>query len=393
MQMKTRNIFIITGLISLIILSLLTVYFLNNDFWALRHNPFGTSKLNILVVGYDSTINGPPRADTIILASIDLKTKEVGLLSIPRDTRVNIPEYGMNRVNASHAFGGVELTVATLEDYLEVPIEYFVETDFQGFARIIDAIGGVDITIEKPLHYVDNAGDLYIDLPAGNQRLNGEESLQYVRYREVIKGDIGRVERQQKFMKAMMKRILNPDIITKLPSVYNETKKAVNTNIPIQDVTPFVRLMKDMNLSNIDTVMLPGEPKYINGASYWIANQDELEIVVNNLIRSKEYIRNGQYEVAIKNGNGVNGQASIISDEMEKYGFEVISVGNADNYDYQKTLIIYYDKNMEEIVKDIQAVVGGKVELLELDEEETVEEDVQIIIGADNLETGNNTNG
>ncbi|MFP4661808.1 MAG: LCP family protein [Halanaerobiales bacterium] len=389
MQKKTRNIFIITGLIFLIILILLTIYFLNNDFWALRQNPFGTSKLNVLLVGYDSSINGPPRADTIILASIDLKTKEIGLLSIPRDTRVNIPGYGMNRVNASHAFGGVELTVATLEDYLEVPIEYYVETDFQGFAGIIDAIGGVDITIEEPLHYVDNAGDLYIDLPAGNQHLDGEKSLQYVRYREAIKGDIGRVERQQKFLKAMMKRILNPDIIIKLPSIYNETKKAIDTNIPVQDVTPFVRLLKDINLGNVDTVMLPGEPKYINGASYWIADQDELEIVVNNLIRSKEYIRNGRYELSIKNGNGVNGQASIIFDEMEKYGFEVVSVGNADNYDYKITLIIYYDKNMEDVVKDIHEVIGGEIEFVELDEGEIAEEDIQIIIGADNLEIDN----
>ena len=181
MQKKSRNIFLITGLISLILLAILIIYFFNNDFWALQQNPFKSSKLNILLVGYDSSINGPPRADTIIVASIDLKTKEIGLLSIPRDTRINIPGYGMNRINASHAFGGVELTASTLEDYLDVPIEYYVETDFYGFGGIIDAIGGVEINIKEPLQYVDNAGGLYIDLPAGNQRLNGEEALQYVR--------------------------------------------------------------------------------------------------------------------------------------------------------------------------------------------------------------------
>jgi len=387
MQKKSRNIFVIIGLISLILLAILIIYFFNNDFWALQQNPFKSSKLNILLVGYDSSINGPPRADTIIVASIDLKTKEIGLLSIPRDTRINIPGYGMNRINASHAFGGVELTASTLEDYLDVPIEYYVETDFYGFAGIIDAIGGVQINIKKPLQYVDKAGGLYIDLPAGNQHLDGEEALQYVRYRESIKGDIGRVERQQKFMKAMMKRMINPDIIIKLPSIYNETQKAINSNIPLQDITPFIRLLKDINLNMIETVMLPGEPKYINGASYWIADNKELKIVVNNLIRSKEYIRNGQYRLSILNGNGIAGQASSISDEMEKYGFEVISIANADNYSYENTLVRYYHKDMRKIANNVNDVIGGKSEFVKIDagELENLKEDIQIIIGADNL--------
>ncbi len=387
MQKKSRNTFLIIGLISLILVAILTIYFFNNDFWALKQNPFKSSKLNILLVGYDSYINGPPRADTIILASIDLRTKEIGLLSIPRDTRVNIPGHGMNRINASHAFGGVELTASTLEDYLDVPIEYYVETDFHGFAGIIDAIGGVEINIKEPLQYVDKAGGVYIDLPAGNQHLDGEDALQYVRYRESVKGDIGRVERQQKFMKAMMKRIMNPDIVIKLPSIYNETQKAINTNIPVQDITPFVRLIKDINLNMIETVMLPGEPKYINGASYWIAEDNELKIVVNNLIRSKEYIRNGQYKLSILNGNGVSGQASSISDEMEKYGFNVISIANADNYNYEKTLVRYYDKSLKKVIDNISDVIGASSEFVELDESEldNLKEDIQIIIGADNL--------
>ncbi len=387
MQKKSRNIFLIIGLISLILLAILIIYFFNNDFVALQKNPFKSSKLNILLVGYDSSINGPPRADTIILASIDLKTKEIGLLSIPRDTRISIPEHGMNRINASHAFGGVELTASTLEDYLDVPIEYYVETNFRGFAGIIDAIGGVDINIKEPLQYVDNAGGLYIDLPSGNQHLDGEESLQYVRYRGAIKGDIGRVERQQKFMKAMMKRIMNPDIVIKLPSIYSETQKAINTNIPVQDITPFVRLIKDINLNMIETVMLPGEPKYIHGASYWIADDKELKIVVNNLIRSKEYIRNGQYKLAILNGNGIAGQASGISDDMEKYGFQVISIANADNFSYEDTLVIYYHKDMRKIADNINDVIGGKSEFVKLDksELEKLKEDIQIIIGSDNL--------
>ena len=94
MEKKVRNRFFIVGLILLIVISMLLIYFFKSDFWALRNNPFGSSKLNILVIGYDSSINGPSRADTIILASIDRERKEIGLLSIPRDTRVKIPAMG-----------------------------------------------------------------------------------------------------------------------------------------------------------------------------------------------------------------------------------------------------------------------------------------------------------
>lgn len=387
MKKRAGKKYIIIGLIFLIIISALLFYFFNSNFWAFRNNPFGSTKLNILIIGYDSSINGPPRADTIILSSIDLESKKMGLLSIPRDTRVSVQGYGMNRINASHAFGGIDLTISTIEDFLNIPVDYYVETDFQGFAKIIDAIGGVEIEIKEPLKYVDKAGGVFIDLPAGKRVLSGKEALDYVRFREPIKGDIGRVERQQKFIKSVMHRVLSPDIIMKLPSIYNETKKAVNTNIPVQDITPFIRLLKDMNLSNIETVILPGEPRYIHGASYWVVNEEESEILVNKLIRSKEYIRNGQYKLRILNGNGVPGQASEVASDLKKYGFNVISIANAASYDYDTTEIVYYRKDNKSIALSIRELVSGEVQFLELEETEALDknEDIQIIIGADNL--------
>lgn len=385
MKRKPRNIIVFTAFIFLILLGIMLSFIMDTEFWALQNNPFRDSKLNILVVGYDSSINGPPRADTIILASIDLKSKEMGILSIPRDTRVKIPDYGMNRINATHAYGGIELTANTLESYLGVQIDYYLETDFQGFARIIDAIGGVEIEIKEPLNYVDKAGGLYIDLPAGKQVLNGDKSLQYVRYREEVKGDIGRVERQQRFIKAMVKRLLNPDIIIKIPAIYKETRNTVNTNIPLQDAGPFVWLIKDLKLENLETVMLPGQPEYINGASYWIADRPQLDIVINNLIRSKEYIKNSQYQLTVLNGNGETGLATSISDELNKFGFKVSRVGNADHYNYQETLIRYFAEGDQKTASGIQQVLGGRIELTKGSETKQ-HGAITIIIGKDYLE-------
>lgn len=377
---KKKYLFLIIAF--LIITGFIIAFIFNTHFSVLQGNPFNSSKLNLLIVGYDSSINGPPRSDTIILASVDLTAKEAGILFIPRDTRLNIPGHGKNRVNAAHAFGGIELLNKTLEEFLDVPIDYYLETDFDGFARIIDELGGIKINIESPLQYTDKAGGLYINLPAGEQLLSGEEALEYVRYREPTFGDIGRVQRQQKFIKSLLNKALNPDTIIKVPAIYKEIRKSVNTNISFQDISPFVHLLRDMKLDQIETTMVPGKPEYINGASYWLPETEELEILVNNLIRSKEYIKNSQYHISILNGNGKQGIAGTIADEMKKYGFNINKIGNADNFNYDTTLVRYYDPRDKTTALNIRKLIGGKVEHVE-DEEG---KGLTIIVGSDYVE-------
>jgi LCP family protein required for cell wall assembly len=363
-------------LILLIIIISLSLYILLNDnFSLLNLNPFRKSKLNVLVAGYDSSINGPPRADTIIVASINLNTNKIGLLFIPRDTRVQINGHGYNKINSAHAYGGIELLNETVEDFLNIKLDYYLETDFKGFEEIIDQMGGINIHINKRLKYVDKAGGVNINLPPGDVHLDGEKALQYVRYRGDKLGDIGRVSRQQKFIEALMKKATSPNIILNLPSIYNEVMDSVNTNIPIKDITPFVKLAKNADLNNLKTEMIPGSPEYINGISYWIADGEGLEIMVNNLIRSKEYIQNNQYYITILNGNGISGLASEVGEELEKYGFNIKDISNADNFNYQETMIYYKpgNKNTAEGLKD---VLGGQLE-----QAEDIKVDFQVILG------------
>jgi polyisoprenyl-teichoic acid--peptidoglycan teichoic acid transferase len=208
--------------------------------------------------------------------------------------------------------------------------------------------------------------------------------LQYVRFREELKGDIGRVERQQKFLKSMIERMLNPDIIIKLPAIYKEAKNAVDTNIPIQDISPFIHLIKDMELDRFKTIIVPGEPRYINQASYWIADEKELGILVNNLIRSKEYIENNRHQLTIYNGNGEPGLAGRVAEEIEKYGFKIGEVGNADHFNYQETLINYYDVRDKSVAEGISKLTGGKI--IHDQENNNTEKGIIIIIGSDYLD-------
>lgn len=373
-KLKKINWKMIGILLLLVIISLSLYILLNDDFSLVSLNPFRKSKLNILVAGYDSSINGPPRADTIIVASVNLDTNSIGLLFIPRDTRVQVNGHGYDRINASHAYGGISLLKETVEDFLNIKLDYYLETDFQGFAEIIDQIGGLDIHIDKPLHYVDKAGGLYIDLPAGNVHLNGKKALQYVRYRGT-RGDIGRVQRQQKFVQALMKKAVSSQVIFNLPGIYKEVMDSLNTNIPIKDITPFVKLAKNADLSNMKTEMVPGRPEYINGASYWIPEKESLQIMVNNLIRSKEYIQNDQYYVTILNGNGVSGVAGEVGEELEKYGFNIEKIANADNFNYQDTIIYYQDGN-KKVANGLKEILGGQIQ-----KSEEIEQDFQVILG------------
>lgn len=353
-------IFVILALIS----ALISLYFLSDstDFSVFQRywTGFNRSKLNILVAGYDSNINGFPRADTLILVSIDLAEKKVGALSIPRDTRVRIPgRKGFEKINASHAYGGIELTKKTVEDFLDIPVDYYVVSDFNGFEEIIDILGGVEIDVEKELNYEDRAGGLFIHIPRGRQVLDGEKALQYVRYRGELLGDIGRIKRQQKFLKALSEQILQGGTVLKLPELVKEIRSAVTTNFTVNDILKLVKLLKDVKMQDVEMATLPGEPVYIPedtpgyayGGSYWIPKAEEAKLIVDSLIRSKEYLNNNKYTVGIYNGNGVKGLAHELAGKLSQCGYEVVFVGNAKHFDFPRTVIYYNLESREGAVK------------------------------------------
>ncbi|RAK10312.1 LytR family transcriptional attenuator [Halanaerobium saccharolyticum] len=342
--------------------------------------PFKENKVNILAVGYDSNVNGPSRADTIILISLDVESNEAGLVFLPRDTYIDSDKRNFTKLNSSHVYGGIELTQETVEEMLKIDIDYYLETDFTGFEKIIDRLGGVNINVARNLNYVDKAGGLYINIPAGQQTLNGKEALQYVRYRDA-RGDIGRIERQQKFIDAVLSKLLSPSIVPKIPGIIKEANEAVNTNIPIQDITPFLNTAKEIDLSQIESKMLPGTARYINGISYWVPDIEESEIMVDSLVRNKSYIKNKEYQLRVLNGVGRAGAASNTAELLEKYGFQIADIGNADRYDYQSSIIKYYTQKDRETASQIAELLGGQAEFVEEAEEDSAKK-IEVIVGA-----------
>ena len=169
-------------------------------------------KLHVLIIGEDDGLVAPGksvtgRSDTLMVASYDPKSGDVSLLSIPRDTLVEIPgRVNQDKINHAFVFGGVDLTLRTVSKFLNMPLRYYVHVQTDGFRRIVDALGGVTIDVEKNMRYKDEAGDLYINLKQGEQVLTGKQAEGYVRYR--LDSDIKRTERQQKFIAAALKGFL-----------------------------------------------------------------------------------------------------------------------------------------------------------------------------------------
>jgi LCP family protein required for cell wall assembly len=198
------------------------------------------------------------RTDTVILACLNTKKQEAYLFSIPRDTMVDIPGRGRSLMNAAHVYGGPQLAVETVENLLRVNIPYWAVVDFDGFQDLVNALGGVEIEIEKDMKYYDRAGGFKIDLKAGKQVLDGEEALQYVRFRHDALGDIGRVRRQQKLLGAAAQKALSWQSISRWPAMYKAAERNVQTNMTQMQIAKIGAYLRKVGLEKIETRTLPG---------------------------------------------------------------------------------------------------------------------------------------
>lgn len=233
-------------------------------------------RVNILFLGVDERKEDKGRSDTIIFVSLNLKDNKINLLSIPRDTRVLIPGFGHDKINHAYRYGGVDLAVRTVEDFLGISINYYAKMNFQQFEKLIDAIGGVDIEVEKPMYYRDRTDKLYIRLTPGKHHLNGKDALGYVRFRHDPLGDLGRIERQQKFLRALYNQMKNKISLINLPQYINLVGSTIETNISFYEILFLASKFINIEEGDINMAMMPGIPENINGANYLIPDIDKI---------------------------------------------------------------------------------------------------------------------
>ncbi|RDW15653.1 LCP family protein [Oceanobacillus chungangensis] len=228
-----------------------------------------TESVNALLLGVDERSGDKGRSDTMILLSLNPKTNSMTMLSIPRDTYVNIPGRGMDKINHAYAFGGTELSVQTVEEAFDLPVHVYARVNMEGFQQGIDALGGV--TVNNSLAF-SQGGSTF---PEGEIRLNGEEALDYIRMRKGdARGDLGRNERQRNVITAAMKEGANFSSITKIGEILNILGGNVQTDLDKEKIQTLFTGYRNTG-SNVTTLEINGSGQMMNGVWYYVVPDSE----------------------------------------------------------------------------------------------------------------------
>ncbi len=349
-------------------------------------------RVNILVLGLDGGVNGKltlgaQRTDTMMLVSLDTELNEIGVLSIPRDTRVEIPgRPTYEKVNHAHAYGGAQLAVDTVASFLEVPIHFFVRVDFQGFIKMVDTVGGVEMYIPRDMVYSDPEQNLYINIKAGDQVLNGAKALEFVRYRQYTDADIGRVKAQQQFLDALLGKFFQTRNMLKISSLASDLAKCVDTNLQPGDILSLARFAAQMEPDGLKMGMIPGRDAILTDGglslSYWVADQSEMAKVVDEVVKGIDREANSKVRVRLVNGTGSDDGAQGVADHLRSEGFRVSIAEQSAFVDRTEVVVFKGDARLAKMI-------GRSLGRLELEptvyerSTEDAEWDLVITLGSD----------
>ncbi|WP_411333959.1 LCP family protein [Metabacillus indicus] len=248
--------------------------------------------VSILLLGVEDYSSGGKggRADTLMVATFNPKDQTMKLLSLPRDTRVNIPgKESKRKINSAYSSGGKELTIETVEDFLDIPIDYYATVNFEGFKNIIDIVGG--ITVDVPFDFEQNSDDPKaekLEFKEGPMEMDGRYALAYARMRKADpNNDIGRNERQQQVVKEVINEIVSAGTLLKVDQLTNEVGENVETNMRMSELLGFYKKYNNFNTNKIETVKLEGVGEYIGNVAYWIPDDTSL---ANTQIELKKHL-------------------------------------------------------------------------------------------------------
>ena len=242
---------------------------------------------NVLVLGLDDAVNmdnaEEKRADAILLISMENTTGKVRILNIPRDTWVKMAQdKGEARLANVYAVGGAPLIVRTINQMFDISIHQYVVIDLATFGQIVDAVGGIDLYIERNMDYDDPEAGLSIHMKQGYRHLDGVGAEHYLRYRSDDLGDLGRTQRQQKFVKAFYAKLLRVDTLPKVPAIADILKHNVTTSAELFDSVHIGNVIRKLNIEPPRTIMLPGDFSR-DDDTVWIMDRAATDEIIHEL--------------------------------------------------------------------------------------------------------------
>ncbi len=356
----------------------------------------------------DDYFAGTYRSDSMMLARIDPKGKKVAIVSIPRDTKVDLGEHGEDKINSAHAFGGPTLAVKAVSELAGVPISHYAEINLDGFASVVDALGGVEVNVPIEIDDDEAGGHL---LP-GVQNLSGADALILVRSRHAYddygSGDLYRAANQRLVLSAIAQKLLASDAIT-IAGTVQSLADCVVTDMGIDAIVGIAQSMRGIDSgTDIYTAVVPTTSSYEDDVWYEVVDEDAWKEMMKRVdaglpptaedkiddqtgtviasagtgALSGEYSVDRAATLRIRNGSGTDGVCADAQTVLESMGYKNFDLGNADNFDYEKTIVVYKDPAMEDAADQIVEAFGlGKA--VEDDGDYLFDSDFLVIIGAD----------
>ena len=277
-------------------------------------------------LGYHALVNSfEGLSDSMLLLRFDPNQDYVSVLSIPRDTQTFIPRYGTTKINSANYHGGPALAAESVSSLLnDVEIDRYIRVNVQGIEKLIDALGGVNVNVPQDMKYTDHSQHLYINLKKGQQHLDGEKALQFLRFRYDAYGDIGRVQRQQTFMRALVEQALSPRTILRMPEILGVVRSHLDTNLSTNELIALAGFAAQKDRSDVKMIMLPG---YFNQPeegelSYWIPNNRKITEVM-----TKHF--------------AVEVESEIVDNEFNRRRLKIAVQSTEDNQEQAQQLIRY----------------------------------------------------
>ena len=370
-------------------------------------NIIAGERVNILVMGIDRrpTETCPCRSDTMMLATLDPKTATAGIITIPRDLYVPIPGVGENRINTALFYGalnkypggGPALAKKTVEYNFGRPVHYYVIVDFSGFRKVVDTLGGIDINVPKaiddPEYPTEDFGVMHVHFNAGMQHMNGEQALEYARTRHAD-SDFGRSKRQVQVLLAMRDKALRLDILPKLPSLIQSMWGAVETDLKPTEVLALAQAAAKVKTENIKEAQIDQSMtvEYVTNTGADVLWFDRVKVgqLMDQIIPQdssttdlSSKIKQEAAQITVVNGTLTPQLAERTTKFLQTQGYQITAYGNADRFDYTKTILVDYSGNKSATVTALAKLFHVDPENIRQTTNVKSDSDIRIILGAD----------
>lgn len=382
-----------------------------------------TRPVNILVLGMSvlpEDVQNPPEdtknlsyspqvnsfdglSDTMLMVRFNPEAKKINVLSIPRDTRVVLENHGVSKINAANVEGGPALSAKAVSQLLEgVGIDRYVRINVLGFGKLVDALGGIDFYVPRDMKYKDDTQHLYVDLKEGQQHLNGDQAMQLMRFRHDRYGDIGRIQRQQLMMRALVEQALNPTTIGRMPKILSVIQSHIDTNLSVEELMALTGFAAK-HRSSVQMLVLPGD---FNGdgrheVSYWLPNRRRIQTMMAQYFdlgyADGQTINPVSMRVAIQDSTGNPNAVKALVKKLTQAGYPNVTIAERWHEPLRFTRIVAQQGD-DKSAQSIQESLGiGQVRV---DGTGNLTSDVTIQLGRDWLqrqgtfqEVSNNSQG